>query len=38
MTIPTDRRPIGFLLKLVDRLIDERLSRAPGDLTRRLGP
>jgi hypothetical protein len=35
MTIPTDRRPIGFWLKLVDRLIDERLNGTLGDLTRR---
>jgi hypothetical protein len=35
MTIPTDRRPIGFWLKLVDRLIDERLDGTLGDLTRR---
>ena len=35
MTIPTDRRPIGFWLKLVDRLIDERLDATLGDLTRR---
>jgi len=35
MTIPTDRRPIGFRLKLVDRLIDERLDGTLGDLTRR---
>lgn len=35
MTIPTDRRPIGFWLKLVDRLIDGRLEETLGDLTRR---
>lgn len=35
MAIPTDRRPIGFWLKLVDRLIDARLEAALGDLTRR---
>lgn len=35
MTIPTDRRPIGFWLKLVDRLIDERLGQSLGELTRR---
>jgi hypothetical protein len=35
MAIPTDRRPIGFWLKLVDRLIDERLEAALGDLSRR---
>jgi hypothetical protein len=32
---PTDRRPIGFWLKLVDRLIDERLEASLGDLSRR---
>jgi DNA-binding MarR family transcriptional regulator len=26
-TVPTDRRPIGFWLKLVDRLIDESFDR-----------
>jgi hypothetical protein len=31
----TERRPIGFWLKLVDRLLDERLAVALGDLTRR---
>jgi DNA-binding MarR family transcriptional regulator len=35
MTIPTDRRPIGFWLALVDRLLDERLEQTLGDLTRR---
>jgi DNA-binding MarR family transcriptional regulator len=35
MTIPTEPRPIGFWLKLVDRLLDERLGVALGDLTRR---
>lgn len=35
MTISTDRRPIGFWLKLVDRLIDECLAKTLGDLTRR---
>ncbi len=35
MAIPTDRRPIGFWLKLVDRLIDARLEASLGDLTRR---
>jgi hypothetical protein len=35
MTIPTDRRPIGFWLELVDRLIDECLEKTLGDLTRR---
>ena len=35
MGIPTDRRPIGFWLKLVDRLLDERLNETLGDLTRR---
>ncbi len=35
MTVPTDRRPIGFWLKLVDRLIDERLGKSLGELTRR---
>jgi hypothetical protein len=36
-TVPTDRRPIGFWLKLVDRLIDEGFDRLLGDagLTRR---
>jgi DNA-binding MarR family transcriptional regulator len=36
-TVPTDRRPIGFWLRLVDRLIDEGLDRLLGqaDLTRR---
>jgi hypothetical protein len=32
---PTDRRPIGFWLKLVDRLIDERLGAPLGTLSRR---
>ena len=35
MGISTDRRPIGFWLKLVDRLLDERLDETLGDLTRR---
>jgi hypothetical protein len=35
MTIPTDRRPIGFWLKLVDRLIDQRFEATLGDVTRR---
>lgn len=35
MTAPTDRRPIGFWLKLLDRLIDERLEASLGDLSRR---
>ena len=35
MAISTDRRPIGFWLKLVDRLIDERFNETLGDLTRR---
>ena len=35
MAIPTERRPIGFWLKLVDRLLEDRLSTALGDLTRR---
>ena len=35
MAISTDRRPIGFWLKLVDRLIDGRLDETLGDLTRR---
>jgi hypothetical protein len=35
MTIPTDRRPIGFWLKLVDRLIDTRLEASLGGLSRR---
>jgi DNA-binding MarR family transcriptional regulator len=36
-TVPTDRRPIGFWLKLVDRLIDESFDRllAEEGLTRR---
>jgi DNA-binding MarR family transcriptional regulator len=36
-TIPTARRPIGFWLKLVDRLIDESFDRLLGEagLTRR---
>ena len=36
-TVPTDRRPIGFWLKLVDRLIDEGFDRLLGGagLTRR---
>jgi hypothetical protein len=36
MTVPTDRRPIGFWLKLVDRLIDTRLEASLGGLSRRL--
>ena len=35
MTVPTDRRPIGFWLKLVDRLIDARLEASLGGLSRR---
>jgi hypothetical protein len=35
MTIPTDRRPIGFWLKLVDRLIDEQLATSLDPLSRR---
>ena len=35
MTVPTDRRPIGFWLKLVDRLIDTRLEASLGGLSRR---
>ena len=35
MTVPTDGRPIGFWLKLVDRLIDERLEGSLGGLSRR---
>ena len=35
MGISTDRRPIGFWLKLVDRLLDKRLDETLGDLTRR---
>ena len=35
MTVPTDGRPIGFWLKLVDRLIDERLEASLGGLSRR---
>ena len=36
-TVPTDRRPIGFWLKLVDRLIDEGFERLldRAGLTRR---
>jgi DNA-binding MarR family transcriptional regulator len=36
-TVPTERRPIGFWLKLVDRLLDEGFDRLLGDqgLTRR---
>ena len=36
-TVPTDRRPIGFWLKLVDRLLDEGFERLLDDagLTRR---
>jgi len=36
-TAPTDRRPIGFWLKLVDRLLDEGFDRLLGGagLTRR---
>jgi hypothetical protein len=30
-TVPTDRRPIGFWLKLVDRLLDEGFDRLLGD-------
>ena len=35
MTAPTDRRPIGFWLTLVDRLIEARLERTLDSLTRR---
>ena len=35
MAVPTDRRPIGFWLKLVDRLIDARLEASLGGLSRR---
>ena len=35
MAIPTDRRPIGFWLKLVDRLIDERWEASLDGLSRR---
>jgi DNA-binding PadR family transcriptional regulator len=35
MAVPTDRRPIGYWLKLVDRLIDERLDATLRPLTRR---
>ncbi len=36
-TVPTDRRPLGFWLKLVDRLIDDAFDAALGQvgLTRR---
>jgi DNA-binding MarR family transcriptional regulator len=36
-TVPTDRRPLGFWLKLVDRLLDEGFERLLDDagLTRR---
>ena len=35
MAVPTDGRPIGFWLKLVDRLIDTRLEASLGGLSRR---
>jgi hypothetical protein len=35
MTVPTDRQPIGFWLKLLDRLIDTRLEASLGGLFRR---
>ena len=35
MTVPTDGRPIGFWLKLVDRSIDKRLEASLGGLSRR---
>ena len=35
MTFPTDGTPIGFWLKLVDRLIDKRLDASLGGLSRR---
>lgn len=35
MSVPTDRRPIGYWLKLLDRLIDERLDASLGNLSRR---
>ena len=35
MAVPTDGRPIGFRLKLVDRLIDTRLEASLGGLSRR---
>ena len=35
MTIPTDGKPIGFWLKLVDGLIDTRLEASLGGLSRR---
>jgi hypothetical protein len=35
MAVPTDRRPIGFWLKLVDRLVDTRLEASLGGLSRR---
>ena len=33
--MPTDGRPIGFWLKLVDGLLDKRLEASLGDLSRR---
>jgi DNA-binding MarR family transcriptional regulator len=35
MTVQTDRQPIGFWLKLLDRLIDTRLELSLGGLSRR---
>src|SRR5262245_57748774 len=35
MMIHTERRPIGFWLKLVDRLIDDRFDASLGGLSRR---
>jgi hypothetical protein len=35
MTVPTDRRPIGFWLKLLDRLLDTRLEASLEGLSRR---
>jgi hypothetical protein len=35
MTVPTDRRPIGFWLKLLDRLLDTRLEASLDGLSRR---
>jgi DNA-binding MarR family transcriptional regulator len=35
MTVQTDRQPIGFWLKLLDRLIETRLELSLGGLSRR---